>query len=276
MLVRQELQPALGLHGMTFQAPAPMNINLFVIGDELLSGKRADKHLPTVITLLAARGLELHAAEFLPDDEQRIAESITRVRERGEVLLSCGGIGATPDDCTRQAAARAFSVPIERHAEGLQILLAEFGERTHPNRALMVDFPAGAALIPNPVNRVPGFYVENCHFVPGFPEMAWPMLEWVLDQRLPHLHKAEPDIEYRLRAMGTAGEGDLLELMETTLIRYPGIKLSSLPTRGTADSPRHIEFGIKGPRLSAAPAFHWFREQLAARGDVRIDDLRIP
>jgi molybdopterin-biosynthesis enzyme MoeA-like protein len=253
-----------------------MNINLFVIGDELLSGKRADKHLPTVIGLLAARGLELHAAEFLPDDEARIAESIARVRDRSEVLLSCGGIGATPDDCTRQAAARAFAVPIERHPEGLQILLAEFGERTYPNRALMVDFPAGASLIPNPVNRVPGFYVEHCHFVPGFPEMAWPMLEWVLDHRLQHLHNAEPRVEYRLKALGTAGEGDLLQLMETTLAQFPGIKLSSLPTRGTPDAPRHIEFGIKGPRVQADEAFRWFRQQLGTRSDVAIVDLQTP
>jgi molybdopterin-biosynthesis enzyme MoeA-like protein len=253
-----------------------MNINLFVIGDELLSGKRADKHLPTVIALLAARGMELHAAEFLPDDEARIAESIARVRSRGEVLLSCGGIGATPDDVTRQAAARAFGVPIERHAEGLAILTAEFGERTYPNRALMVDFPAGAALIPNPVNRVPGFYVGQSHFVPGFPEMAWPMLEWVLDHRLQHLHSTEPNVEYRLRAQGTAGEGDLLELMESTLAQFPGIKLSSLPTRGTPEAPRHIEFGIKGSRAQASVAFAWFREQLAARGDITLADLQVP
>ena len=253
-----------------------MNINLFVIGDELLSGKRADKHLPTVIGLMAARGMELHAAEFLPDDEARIAESIARVRERGEVLLSCGGIGATPDDCTRQAAARAFGVPIERHAEGLQILIEQFGERTYPNRALMVDFPAGAGLIPNPVNRVPGFYLERCHFVPGFPEMAWPMLEWVLDQRLPDLHNAEPAVEFRLRVLGTAGEGDLLSLMESTLAAFPGIKLSSLPTRGTPEAPRHIEFGIKGVRAVATAAFVRFREQLAARDDLRIEDLLVP
>lgn len=253
-----------------------MNVNLFVIGDELLSGKRPDKHLPKVIGLLAARGMELQAAEFLPDDRDRIAASIARVRERGEVLLSCGGIGATPDDVTRQAAARAFGVPIERHAEGLQLLLAEYGERTHPNRALMVDFPAGASLIPNPVNRVPGFYLERCHFVPGFPEMAWPMLEWVLDQRLAHLHRAEPDAEYRLRVMGRYGEGDLLALMEATLARHAGVKLSSLPTRGTPEAPGHIEFGLKGPPALAAAAFRWFRAELEALGDLRVEALQEP
>ncbi len=42
-------------------------------------------------------------------------------------------------------------------------------------------FPEGAALIPNPYNKIPGFSVGSVHFVPGFPVMAWPMIEWVLD-----------------------------------------------------------------------------------------------
>ena len=253
-----------------------MAIGLFVLGDELLSGKRPDKHRPKVIALLAARGMSLDWAQFLGDDEMQIAEAIGAVRMRGDVLLSCGGIGATPDDRTRQAAARAFGVPIERHAEGLRILTEEFGPRTHPNRAIMVDFPQGAGLIPNPVNRVPGFYIGDCHFVPGFPEMAWPMLEWVLDTRLRQLHRAEPAAEFSLRALGTSGEGDLLDLMESTLREFEGIKLSSLPFRGDATRPRHIEFGIKGPRALAAAAFISFRAQLAARGDIVIDDLDAP
>ncbi len=253
-----------------------MAIGLFVLGDEILSGKRADKHLPKVIELLSARGIALDWAQFLGDDETQIAQALKIVIARGDVLLSCGGIGATPDDRTRQAAARAFAVPIERHADGLRIITEELGERTHPKRALMVDFPKGAGLIPNPVNRVPGFFIGDCYFVPGFPEMAWPMLEWVLDTRLQHLHSREPAVEFSLRALGTNGEGDLLDLMEDTLRRFPAVKLSSLPARGGPGLPRHIEFGIKGPRDDAAAAFAWFREGLQTRGDITIEDLFLP
>lgn len=253
-----------------------MNINLFVVGDEILSGKRQDRHLPKVIELLAARGMELHAVEFLPDDEVRIAESIARLRRVGEVLLSCGGIGATPDDCTRQAAARAFERPIELHPQAAALIVAEYGERARPNRLLMAEFPRDAELIPNPVNRVAGFSVGHCYFVPGFPEMAWPMLEWALDGPLKFLHRAEPAQEYRLRAVGSSGEGDLLPLMEETLRRFPGVKLSSLPFRGSDAAPRHIEFGIKGAPAEAARAFLWFREQLGAHSGLGIEDLHTP
>jgi molybdopterin-biosynthesis enzyme MoeA-like protein len=246
---------------------------LFVVGDEILSGKRTDRHFSHVVGLLRARGMELAGAEFLPDDEARIAEAIARVHARGDVLLSCGGIGATPDDCTRQAAARAFGVPIRRHAQAEALIVAEYGERAFPHRVLMADFPAGADLIPNPVNRVAGFSMQRCYFVPGFPEMAWPMLEWVLDERLRTLHNAEPPVELRLRAIGTSGEGDLLPLMEALLREFPDVKLSSLPFRGDDTRPRHIEFGIKGAGARAEAAFAHFRAELLARGDVRIEDL---
>lgn len=247
-----------------------------MVGDEILSGKRQDRHLPKVIGLLAERGLELARAEFLPDDEAVIAASIARVVAAGGVLLSCGGIGATPDDCTRQAAARAFGVPIAPHPEGVALIEVTYAGRAHPNRVLMAHFPLGADLVPNPVNRVSGFSMHDCYFVPGFPEMAWPMLEWVLDQPLRALHRSVPPVEYSLRAFGTRGEGDLLELMESTLREFPQVKLSSLPSIGDARRPRHIEFGIKGPPDPAAAAFAWFRERLVTYDGVQIEDLRTP
>lgn len=250
-------------------------IVLHVVGDEILSGKRQDKHLPKVIELLKARGMALDTARFLGDDEAQIAEAISLARGRGEVLLSCGGIGATPDDKTRQAAARAFGVPLVRHAEALKLIEQQYGDKAHPNRVLMAEFPQGAALIPNPVNKVAGFSVGHCYFVPGFPEMAWPMLEWVLDTRLRHLHSATPPVEYSLRVLGAAKEGDLLDLMERVLIEFPGVKLSSLPFRGNAEREPHIEFGIKGPSVQAAKAFDAFRHWLSARCD-RIENLYTP
>lgn len=253
-----------------------MAIGLFVVGDEILSGKRQDRHFSKVVELLRARGIELAWAQFLGDDEVAIADAIRAVVARGDVLLSCGGIGATPDDCTRQAAARAFGVPVERHREAAALIENEYGAAARPNRLLMADFPQGAGLIPNPVNRVAGFSVGSCYFVPGFPEMAWPMLEWVLDTQLRHLHCAEPDVEYRLRVIGTSGEGDLLALMQDTLARHPGLRLSSLPSRGAAGQPRHIEFGFKAPAAVAAAAYRQFHAGLAAFAELDIESLAPP
>ena len=250
-----------------------MNIGLLVIGDEILSGKRQDRHLPKVIAMLAERGLALAYARFIGDDLGAIAAAMRDGRAAGDLLLSCGGIGATPDDCTRQAAAAAYGQSLQRHPEGEALIVAEYGERAWPNRVLMADFPECARLIPNPVNRVAGFSVGNLHCVPGFPEMAWPMLAWVLDTHYPHLHHRAPQVEYRLRVMGTAGEGDLLDLMEATLAAHPGLKLSSLPCRGDAQRPRHIEFGFKGVEAQAKAAFAHFLTGLSS--DPTITDIEL-
>ena len=248
-------------------------ISLLVTGAEQLSGKRQDRHLAKVIELLAVRGLELASASYCGDGEEQIAGFIAAAVQRQDLLLCTGGIGATPDDNTRQAAARALGRPLERHAEGEALIVRQYGEKAHPHRVLMADFPRGAGLIPNPVNNVAGFYVGDCNFVPGFPEMAWPMFEWVLDRRYAHLHRSDPPVELRLRVIGTAAEADLLSLMQELLCRYPGVQLSSLPSRGDAERPRHIEFGIKGARALAEPALGWFREQLHTQPGLGIEDL---
>ena len=173
------------------------NFGIYIIGDEILSGKREDKHLTQAISILKTRGLQLDWAEYLGDDPARMVDSFKRSFAQseinGDIVFSFGGIGATPDDYTRQAAADALDVPIVRHKEAVAEIEAQFGPEAYPKRVIMADFPAGAGLIPNPVNRVSGFSAglpnqkHRHYFVPGFPAMAWPMMEWVLDTHYSHL-----------------------------------------------------------------------------------------
>ncbi|MDN5874642.1 MAG: competence/damage-inducible protein A, partial [Sinobacteraceae bacterium] len=158
----------------------------------------------------------------------------------------------------------------------LALIEKHYGERAYPNRVLMADFPAGAQLIPNPVNQVAGFSMEHCYCVPGFPEMAWPMLAWVLDGPLAHLHNADPPVEYRLRVSHIPGEGDLLQAMEAVRAAYPGVWLSSLPTRGTPGHEGFIDFGLRGAKADAAAAFGMFRRAVAAYPGAVIEDLAAP
>lgn len=245
--------------------PATPRFLLFVIGDEILLGKRSDRHFARVVASLAQRGFVLESAHFLGDDEERLASMLASARAQGQVVLCCGGIGATPDDVTRQAAARAWGVELARHPEAVAEILARFAERAYPNRVLMADFPAGARVIPNPVNRIAGFSMGDQHFVPGFPEMAWPMLDWVLDTYYEQRRPAVAAVDLRLQVGGTAAEGDLLDLMEECIRLHPGIRLSSLPFRGNAEAPPHIELGVRAEPVLAARAFEYLREQLGLR-----------
>jgi Predicted nucleotide-utilizing enzyme related to molybdopterin-biosynthesis enzyme MoeA len=248
---------------------------LFVVGDELLSGKRVDRHFAAVVERLARRGMRLARAEVLPDEIAVLQPAIARVRQSGDVLLSCGGIGATPDDLTREAAAAAFGVPLARHAGAEALIREQFGERAEPYRVLMADLPAGAALIPNPVNRVAGFYLERCHFVPGFPDMAWPMIDWVLEHRLRALWQARPPVERRLRVSGAdCAESELLPAMRAVLAAHPAVRLSSLPFRGDGTRLRHVELGLRGDALAVDAALETLRAALVATSSgLRIEAL---
>src|SRR5450830_463455 len=107
---------------------APPSFGLIIIGDEILSGKRADKHLPKVIELLKARGLQLDYAEYVGDAPERITAALKRAFASSDVVFSTGGIGATPDDHTRQCAARALGVALALHPEAAELITERMQE----------------------------------------------------------------------------------------------------------------------------------------------------
>lgn len=222
-------------------------IGLIIVGDEILSGLRQDKHLQAVIERLNARGLSLSWVQIVGDDRQWLEDSFRRTFESDHIVFSCGGIGGTPDDHTRQAAAQALGRPIIRHPGAVALIeerCAESGQPVDEYRLRMADFPEGVDLIPNPYNKIAGFSVNQHHFVPGFPVMAWPMIEWVLDTHYSHLHHAEVEYKKALRLYGVA-EATITPIMEAIETKYQGVRLYSLPHVGDDKLARHIELGIK-------------------------------
>ena len=237
---------------------AAPSFGLVIIGDEILSGKRADKHLPKVIELLKARGLQLAYADYVGDSPDRITATLKRAFASGDVVFSCGGIGATPDDHTRQCAARALGIELALHPqaealirERMQDMAKEQGVPYEPDRSDNIHrlnmgmFPVGASIIPNPFNKIAGFSCGSVHFVPGFPVMAWPMIEWVLDHHYAHLHRVAAWVEKSVIVYG-AMEATLTPLMEHIEQRYAGVKVFSLPSVDHPQYGRHIELGVKG------------------------------
>ncbi|MEO6362500.1 MAG: molybdopterin-binding protein [Caldimonas sp.] len=265
-----------------------MNFGLIIIGDEILSGKRVDKHLPKVIELLEARGLSLAWARYVGDDPQRITADLADALASGDAVFSCGGIGATPDDHTRQCAAAALGVPLALHpqardlvVERMQDTAREQGRPFEPerddnmHRLNMAVFPQGAEIIPNPYNKIAGFSVRSeqnagggVFFVPGFPVMAWPMIEWVLDTYFAHLHVARTTRERSVIVYGTM-EATLTPLMEAVEREFAGVKVFSLPSVDHPQWGRHIELGVKGDEAALAPAYARLKDGLALH-DARL------
>ncbi|HVY06192.1 MAG TPA: molybdopterin-binding protein [Burkholderiales bacterium] len=232
-----------------------------VIGDEILSGKRQDKHFPKIIEILKARGLALGWSMYVPDDPDIITQILTSTMARPDIVFSFGGIGATPDDHTRQCAAKAAGVKLELHPDAKREIEGRFGAEAYPKRIQMGVFPAGSRIIPNPYNRVPGFSYGKHHFLPGFPEMAWPMMEWVLDNEYGELHNSAPPVDLAI-VVKDAGESQLIDLMNACIARYPSCKLFSLPSFTPAG--RRIELGIRGEATLAGEALEFLKQGVAA------------
>jgi molybdopterin-biosynthesis enzyme MoeA-like protein len=265
-----------------------MAFGLIIVGDEILSGRRSDKHLPKVIELLGERGLRLAWAEIVGDEPARITALLERSFAGGDIVFSCGGIGATPDDHTRQCAAAALGVPLVLHPEGKLLVQerirdtareagidADLDAPENLQRLKMAEFPQGAELIPNPYNRIPGFSVASHagaphHFVPGFPVMAWPMIAWVLDTHYRDLFHREDRAERALLVFEQA-EAVLTPLMERIEAAYAGVRVFSLPSVGDAQTRRHIELGVKGDAAQVGAAFAEMRAELdRMKADYRL------
>ncbi|MBS7349881.1 MAG: competence/damage-inducible protein A [Comamonas sp.] len=243
-----------------------------IIGDEILSGKREDKHLPKLIELLGARGCTLSWAEYVGDERERLTDALRRAFASADIVFSFGGIGATPDDHTRQCAGAALGLPLHLHPEAaalitqrMQDIANERGEVFEPqrpdnvHRLQMGMIPQSAHILPNAYNRIPGFSCRGAgggwvHFTPGFPVMAWPMVEWALDHHHRDMQRPQSYAE-RSIILFTAQESALTPLMEAIEAAHPLIKVFSLPSVDHPEYGLHIELGVKG--LASAVEAAW-------------------
>jgi len=250
----------------------PPDIGIIIIGDEILSGKRTDKHLSKFIELLSERGLQLSWAEYVGDSPERITRALSRAFASGDMVFSCGGIGATPDDHTRECAAKALGLNLMLHPEAKALILERmrdtaleqgvaFEPDRHDNvhRLNMGMFPEGAAIIRNAYNKIPGFSCKgqglgHVHFVPGFPVMAWPMMQEKLDAYCQTWGSAPLRIEKSVIVFG-AMEATLTPLMELIEAQHPDVKVFSLPSVDHPQWGKHIELGVKGTAESAQEAY---------------------
>jgi molybdopterin-biosynthesis enzyme MoeA-like protein len=248
-----------------------------VIGDEILSGKRPDRHMARVVELLGARGLRLQWAQYLPDDREELTRALRLSFAREDVVFSCGGIGSTPDDHTRQAAAAALGVGLALHPEAAALIAERCARLGQPDmttpenrqRLTMGEFPAGARIIPNPYNGIAGFAVCRHYFVPGFPAMAWPMIEATLETEFRDEFDAAAQHERSMLVFG-ATESALVPMMQRVERDFDRVRTFSLPSLGDGldgrPARRHIELGVKGPAAQVERAFEILRSELQGIG----------
>ena len=231
-------------------------IHAVIIGDEILSGKREDKHLAYLIKTLRGYGLNISRADYIPDDPDTIKKTIESKIE--EIVFCFGGIGATPDDHTRKAASLAHKQPLEQHGQAKVLIEKQFGDGAYPKRILMADLPRYAHIIPNTINNVPGFFIDHHYFMPGFPEMAWPMIDWVIKNQYKFLINLK-NIEDQSIWLDDVSESKLIDTMQKIQKDNEHIKIYSLPK---LRPKKTLELGIKGKSELVSQAMKELKKNL--------------
>lgn len=201
-----------------------MNFYALIIGTEILNGRREDKHFKFLRDLLAEYGHELFASFIVKDDVELIKKTYELIKaDEKAVMFSFGGIGSTPDDLTRKISAKVFTaLPLERHKQFEKDILDRFAEKAYPHRIFMSDLPKGSELLLNPVNNMSGYSLESrFFFVPGFPEMAHPMIRSVVETLFSTAKE-----KFRYTLVAKTSENTLISVME----KVPeDVELSCLP-----------------------------------------------
>lgn len=231
-----------------------------IIGTEILNRRRTDAHFDFVTRTLSAKGYKLTGSFIIEDDPALIVQIIKFIATQpNPVLFSFGGIGSTPDDHTRHCAAIALrDGELITHPEAKKIITDTLGDKAYPHAIKMAQLPKGAGLLPNPVNKMPAFSLdERYFFMPGFPEMSHPMVKEILDRLVP-----VKKVYYRHTLTANTRESALIEVME----QMPkGVEFSSLPKLRDASTPASWEVSISvasHDALQAREAFKMFTDYL--------------
>ncbi|MGY3926930.1 molybdopterin-binding protein [Aeromonas simiae] len=183
-----------------------MHIELVSTGDEIVTGLVVDTNAAWLSALLLEQGWQVRRRHTVGDDLEAITQVLAEAAARSDVVLVCGGLGPTSDDLTAEAAARAFSAPLELREAWLEVIRARYASRGRvmaESNAKQAWLPRGSRLIDNPVGTACGFRVDagacRLYFTPGVP---FEFKQMVQQQILPELAAGQ---DTRLRRFYTFG-----------------------------------------------------------------------
>ena len=227
-----------------------LEIGLLIIGDEILSGKRNDKHFSQSKEILHDKGLMIDWVFYVRDNLQDLEKFLRMTLKSNATVFSFGGIGSTPDDLTRQACANALGVRLEPNAEAIDLIKKSCEGRgldITTARLEMGSFPENSDIIPNEVNGFPGFSMKRHFFFPGFPNMAKPMMQWVLEEKYSGYFSDCGEIEFYFK-VSNLFESSISDSLKSLEKIYPLVSFYSLPSilREKVDKESiSLELGIK-------------------------------
>src|SRR5215831_5370752 len=197
---------------------------VLIIGNEILSGRTQDANLAFLASGLNDVGIRLREARVIPDDHDVIVAAVNEARRAFGYVFTTGGIGPTHDDITAQCVADAFGVALIVHPEAKRLLETHYPPgQLNEARLRMAMVPEGAALLPNPISRAPGFQIGNVFVLPGVPNIMQGIFEQLKHRLIGGAKLLSRSISCHL------GEGTLAKELGELQIRHPDVEIGSYP-----------------------------------------------
>jgi molybdenum cofactor synthesis domain-containing protein len=206
-----------------------------VVGNEILTGKVVEANVEVLARMLFESGVRLDRVVVCRDDERVIAEEVTALRAKHDLVFTSGGVGPTHDDVTVPAVARAFGVRLRRDAELERRIRDHFGERTTEGHLRMADVPEGGELLSNARVQWPVLQVANVFVLPGVPEIFHRKLEVVRER----LGASAPFLSAAVYTR--CDEGEIAALLER-IEREHRVLVGSYPRFDDADHSVKVTF----------------------------------
>lgn len=197
---------------------------IIIIGDEILSGRTTDSNTGWLAEKLNQHGIVLKEVRVIPDNKQKIIETVRTLKEEFDYIFTTGGIGPTHDDITAESMAEAFNVKLEQNPEARALLEAHYGaDNLSDARARMALIPQGAGLIHNPVSAAPGFIMDNVYVMAGVPRIMQAMFTQLLDT----LEGGAPLLSNTITC--EMPESELADDMRALQDKFPDVLIGSYP-----------------------------------------------
>lgn len=227
---------------MTANQSTPLQYTLIVTGDEILTGKQKDRHIPFINQTLVNIGMECRCCFVIGDHSTTLSSIVRESLQAAPIVIVTGGLGPTLDDITREALSEATGVALHTDQQAMQELKERFiaiGRPMTENNKQQALVPVSGRFFSNPNGTAPGLVFELGKKVaialPGPPRELEPMVH---NQLIPFFRNRYAIPQTYLSSkmyFSCMGESNIDMVVREKLGKVGGLRVSSISHLGTID-----------------------------------------
>ena len=211
--------------------------SIVTVGEELLIGQVLDTNAAYLAAELTRLGIPVVRSLTVGDDKDAIRGALAEGMQHGRLTVLTGGLGPTPDDVSREAAAALIGSNLSVDADVLAAIKRRFallGRDVPAGSERVASVPDGFEVLPNSTGTAPGLWYEGdtgsiVVLMPGVPhEMRAIFCEHVI----PRIRALSGRAVIEQRTLLTAGMGETTvqrQIESESHLLDPGVVVAYLP-----------------------------------------------